>query len=411
MQLTGIVYWAIAILFVLNVSIVLLTVGVKAARTLRIGWYKRHLRRIEPAVENYIITGEDQPELEALRPWQKDVFVSRLMVERMALVRGSGQDHLKRLAEHLGLVDRYLKDLDSRRRWRRARAAETLGYFGGERSIRPLGKLLADPDETVRTVAARALARIGTEEAAEILAKTLNDPSELTRLRVAENLERIGPPSVGPLMGVLENARGAEEHRLLHGATQAAQVLGELRAQEARKALGRAALEGNSFDLRARATFALGKIGDPDDLDNLLAAAEDEEWPVRAQAASSLGMIGDVSTIPTLRKLTLDREWWVRMNASRALANMGPAGERALARLLESEDRFARDRAAATLEERGIIRRVVGDLTAPGERGESARAMIRAMVKAGAVQYLERLARTLPDEGARRAAPDDGGGP
>jgi hypothetical protein len=27
--------------------------------------------------------------------------------------------------------------------------------------------------------------------------------------------------------------------------------------------------------------------------------------------------------------------------------------------------------------------------------------MIRAMVKAGAVRYLERLARTLPDEGAR----------
>ena len=124
---------------------------------------------------------------------------------------------------------------------------------------------------------------------------------------------------------------------------------------------------------------------------------------MRAQAASSLGMIGDVSTIPTLRKLTLDREWWVRMNASRALANMGPAGERALARLLESEDRFARDLAAATWEERGIIRRVVGDLTALGERGESARAIIRAMVKAGAVRYLERLARTLPDEGARVA--------
>lgn len=403
MQLAGIVYWAIAILFVLNVSIVLLTVGVKAARTLRIGWYKRHLRRIEPALENYVITGEDQPELEVLRPWQKDVFVSHLIVERMALVRGSGKEHLRRLAERLGLVDRYLKDLDSRRRWRRALAAENLGYFGGERSIRPLGKLLADPDETVRAVAARALARIGTPEAAGILAKTLDDPSELTRLRVAENLERIGPPSVGPLIGVLENARGAEEHRVLHGATQAAQVLGQLRAQETRTVLGRAALEGNSVDLRARATFALGKIGDPDDLGNLLAAAEDEEWQVRAQAASSLGMIGDVSTIPTLRKLTLDREWWVRMNASRALANMGPAGERALARLLESEDRFARDRAAATLEERDIIRRVVGDLTAPGERGESARAMTRAMVKAGAVHYLERLARTLPDEGARVA--------
>jgi hypothetical protein len=37
---------------------------------------------------------------------------------------------------------------------------------------------------------------------------------------------------------------------------------------------------------------------------------------------------------------------------------MGAAGERALAQLLESEDHFARDRAAAALEERGITRRV-----------------------------------------------------
>lgn len=102
--------------------------------------------------------------------------------------------------------------------------------------------------------------------------------------------------------------------------------------------------------------------------------------------------------IPTLQKLTIDREWWVRLNASRALANMGPAGERALARVLEGEDRFARDRAAATLEERGITQRAVGELSTPGENGESARAMIRAMVRAGAARYLARLARTLPEE-------------
>ncbi len=403
MESLTIVQWAVMAMFALNVLVVLLTVVVKTARTVRLTWYRKHFERIEPAIENYVITGEDQPELEALRPWQQDLFVSRLIVERMALVRGSGKECLRRLAEHLGMVDRYLKDLNSRRRWRRARAAENLGYFGGERSISPLGKLLADPDETVRAVAARALARIGTPEAAEILARTLDDPSELTRLRVAENLERIGRPAVEPLIAALERARGTQEHRLLHGATQAAQVLARLRAPEARPVLGVAALGGDSVDLRAATTFALGKIGNPDDIDKLLAAAGDDGWPVRAQAASSLGMIGDISTIPTLERLTLDEEWWVRLNASRALANMGPAGERALARLLESEDRFARDRAAATLEERGITRQVVTELTAPGERGESARAMIRAMVRAGTIRYLESLARTLPDESARAA--------
>jgi hypothetical protein len=134
-----------------------------------------------------------------------------------------------------------------------------------------------------------------------------------------------------------------------------------------------------------------------------LKASEDEAWPVRAQVANALEMIGAVSTIPTLQKLTVDREWWVRLNASQALGNIGPAGERALMQILEGEDRYARDRAAATLEERGITRRVVGELTVPGEKGERARALIQAMVRTGAVRYLERLAHTLPDESARGA--------
>ena len=168
-----------------------------------------------------------------------------------------------------------------------------------------------------------------------------------------------------------------------------------------RPALREAMLEGSLPDLRAQATLALGKIGDPEDIPALLGAAGDEDWPVRAQAANALETIGETSTIPALQRLTVDREWWVRLNASRALANMGPVGERALARVLEGEDRYASHRAAATLEERGITRRVVEELDAPGEKGESARRMIRAMVRAGAVRYLGRLAKTLPDRGAR----------
>lgn len=393
---------AVFVMAGLNVLMVLLTVGVKAARTLRLAWYRRHLKRIEPSLENYMITGEEQPELDALPSWQRDLFVSHLIVERMVLVRGSGKEYLMRLADRLGLVDRYLRGLNSRGRWRRARAAEYLGYFGGQRSVGPLGKLLADPDETVRSVAARALARIGTPEAARILAKTLGDPSELTRLRVAENLERIGRPAVEPLVEVLEGPHGAGEGGL-HGPVQAARVLGHLRASEAREVLGGAALGGEDVDLRAQATLALGKIGDPEDVPKLLAACQDKAWPVRSQAANALGMIGDVSTIPTLQRLMTDQEWWVRLNASQALANMSLAGERALVEVLEGQDRFARQRAAAILEARGVTRRMVGELAAPDKRGERARTMCRALIRAGTTEHLKRLARTMPDGESRGA--------
>jgi len=393
----GLIEVAVAVITALVSLMVIATIGVKALRALRASWLKSHYRRIEPALEQYILTGLDQPELERLPSWQQDLFLSSLMVERLALLRGAGRDCLMRLAENLGLVDRALSQLGSRRRWHRARAAEKLGYFGGARAAKPLGELLAaEDDETVRAVTARSLARIGTPEAVRILAGTLGDPSELTRLRVAENLDRIGHPAVGPLVDSL--ATPDLETGQPHGAVLAIRVLGNLRASEAREVLREVALNAGGLDLRAQAILALGRVGDPDDVPTLLEAAEDGSWPVRAQAANALGMIGEVSTIPRLRELMSDGEWWVRMNSSKALVNMGPAGEEALIEVLRGGDPYARDRAAATLENRGIVRRWTRQLSAEGRWGNRARTAVSALVEAGTTRHLHDLAETLPED-------------
>lgn len=395
------IWISILIMISLNLLMVVMTVGIKGLRYFQRRRTGARKRRVETALENSIFSRATDPALTNLGGGDLDLL-ALLMIEYLYVLRGEQRERLIKLAEEAGLVQRYRKRIAARGRWRKARAAENLGHFGGPEMIAPLSDLLSHPDETLRAVAARALARVGTAEAAQHLSRRLEDSSELTRLRMAENLEKIGQPAVEPLVEVLENARATGEGAL-HGPVQAAQVLGQLRAPESRPALGHAALSGGSVNLRAKAVLALGKIGNPDDLEKLLAASEDEAWPVRAQAASSMGLIGDVSAIPVLQNLTLDQEWWVRLNASRSLANMGPAGERALTELLEDDDRYARDRAAATLEERGITRRAVEELNFPGEKGESARAMIKAMVRAGATRYLRRLTRTLPDEEARLA--------
>jgi HEAT repeat protein len=379
----------------LIVLLAIITVSVKVARNLKASWYKRYYSRIEPALENYTLTGEDQPKLLKLRPWQRDLFLSRLIIERIVLLRGADRERLMRLAKQVGLVARYLSALQSRRRWRRARAAESLGYFGGEEVVEPLGEMLSDEDETIQAVAARALARVGSDRAVQLLARTLDNPSELTRLRVAENLERLGSLSVRPLSGLLLTL-GTE------GARIAAQVLGNLRASDARSALGSTVLHAWNEDVKAQATLALGKIGDPADVPLILESAQSPSWPVRAQAANALGLIGEVSTIPMLKGMATDEEWWVRLNAAKALANMGPEGEKALLELLQGEDRYARDRAAATLESRGVTRRMVRQLAAPGRRGERARGVIGAVVRSGANNYLSALAETLPEGEERR---------
>ena len=386
--------WAVVVMLSLNVLMVALTLLTKALRSLRQRGTKARIRRLESALDESLATGEVHPGLRHLGDRDMDLL-ALLMVEYLSLLRGAERERLVRLAWEAGLVKRYFARLGARYRWRKARAAENLGYFGGPEAVGPLAQTLSHPNETVRAVAARALARIGTPEAAEALAGTLSDTSELTRLWMAENLERIGPLAVGPLVEVLE---GDDPRARVF----AARILGNLRAAEAGASLREAMLGGETTDVRAQAALAVGKIGNPEDVPTLREAAGDEDWPVRAQAANALGMIGELAAIPTLQGLATDREWWVRLNAGRALANMGPSGERALAEILEGEDRFARDRVAATLEERGIVRRVVEELGLPGERGKGARAMIKAMVRAGAVRYLERLAKTLPDEGARK---------
>jgi HEAT repeat protein len=395
MQNLGFIQLAVLILVGLNLLMVAFTIGVKAWRSIKERWTSAKTKKFESALDEGVTISQVPPELRRLRSWEQDLLAS-LIIEYMALLRGAERDRLVQLAVEVGLVKTYLDQLGSRRRWRRARAAENLGYLGGSEAVGPLEQLLADPNETVRAVAARALARIGTVDAARVLAGTLDDPSGLTRLRVAENLARVGSLAVEPLVEILAT-------RKRRASTLAAQVLGNLRATEARPALHRVIRYGENVDLKAQVALALGKIGNPEDLPALLALCEDEEWPVRAQAANALGMIGETSTIPTLQRLASDREWWVRLDATRALANMGSAGERALVEILEGPDSFARHRAAATLEAQGVTRRMVGELTAPDKNGERARRVIQAIIRAGVTKHLQRLAQTMSDGENRHA--------
>lgn len=397
LKLPYIMLLTVGLMAALVVALLIATIGVKGLRAFETGRYDSRRRQIEPDLDLFL-EQDDKSGLEALGRRDKDRYLAPLIVERMTVLRGEDRERLRGLSRELGLVERYLGDLSSRSRWTRARAAERLGYFGGEEEVAPIAKLLPDEDETVRAVAARSLARIGSEEAVEALVRTLDDPSEMTRLRVAENLDRVGRAAVRPLVALLDEDLESERRESLHGPVFASRVLGGLRAPEARPSLRRAVREGVTPDIRAQAARALGMISDPEDVPLLLEAAEDEEWPVRVQAANALGMIGEAYTIPTLEGMILDREWWVRSVAAGALANMGRAGEDSLVGLLGSTDRYARDRAAATLERRGITRRFVRQLTLDNGRGVRARAGISALARSGNTRHLHYLLHEMPED-------------
>lgn len=391
MQASTIVIIALLGIVALNVLTIVATLATKALRSRKSRQEKEARDRIEPALYEYLVLGEISQVLYQARANNPDIL-SSMIIELLTVLKGIEHDKIVSLAKKLGLVDRDFERLESQRRWHKAQAAENLGYYGGEKATASLSELLDDEDETIRAVAARALSRIGTREAAVALTDRLTSASELTSLRMAENLERIGPLSVEPLLELI----GSEEDEKRRGQVFAAQILGNLRVREARPALCRAIQRPWNTNLRAQATLALGKIGNPEDLSTILEAAGDDSWPVRAQAANALEMIGETSAIPTLESLVEDQEWWVRLNASRALANMGAEGERALTKVLEAPDRYARDRAAAFMENRGITRRMVAEMVGVDKQAQSARKVIRKLIQNGTTRHLEYLARTLP---------------
>ncbi len=116
-----------------------------------------------------IATGEVHPGLPGLGNRELDLLAV-MMIEYLSLLRGAERDRLVRLSQETGLVERSVAALGARGRWRRARAAENLGHFGGPEAVGPIVRLFGNRDETLRAVAARAPARIGTPEAAEALA-------------------------------------------------------------------------------------------------------------------------------------------------------------------------------------------------------------------------------------------------
>lgn len=396
LKLPYVMLLAVGLMAALIVALLIATIGVKGLRALKTSRYDSRRRQIEPGLDLFL-EQDDKSRLKALGMRDKDRYLAPLIMERVIVLRGEDRERLRGLSRELGLVERYLGDLSSRSRWAKARAAERLGYFGTEEETAPIAKLLQDEDETVRAVAARSLARIGSEEAVEALVRTLDDPSEMTRLRVAENLDRVGRAAVLPLVALLEEDLEPGSRESTNGPVLASRVLGGLRAPEARPSLRRAVREGVTPDIRAQAARALGMISDPEDVPLILGAAEDAAWPVRVQAANALGMIGETYAIPTLEGMVLDQEWWVRSVAAGALANMGRAGEAALVGLLGSPDRYARDRAAATLEHRGITRRFVKQLTLDNERGTRARAAISALARSGNTKHLHYLLHEMPE--------------
>ncbi len=274
-------------------------------------------------------------------------------------------------------VEALILCLDDPSIWVRRAAVVALGEIGDPRAVPPLVERLLHHPSTewpveLRDVAARALGRLGPP-ALEALTAALEDEDKWVRQAAVRALGQMGnPQAADALIAVLDS----DEPWLRSAAVQALAripdaraVRAALRSEEAPRAFGMlialnemdssvarwltAALEDPDPQIRARAAYALGQMGEtstltrlmtalgerflsspahdrpalvlptPEMVDALVAALQDSEARVRQAAAEALGQVRAQRAIPALQQALQDPDAGVREAAARALGEIG----------------------------------------------------------------------------------------
>ena len=240
-------------------------------------------------------------------------------------------------------------DLESADPRTREAAAWELGSIGDEMSIDPLIARLEDPEPRVRGVAGRSLGKLGGARARDALFGLLRDPDPYVRELAVLGLEEIPGSRVlealvpmlhDPEMGVrsvtvstlvrrngdravLALADAAENDADPHTRGMALSGLAE-RGSDASAAVPTLAriLTAEDLEMRRGAAWAMGLIGDPKAVPDLVARLEGELDPeVRKAIVYGLKPFADdPRAVEGLLAALRDPEWLVREGAAAALA-------------------------------------------------------------------------------------------
>jgi len=216
----------------------------------------------------------------------------------------------------------------------RLRAVRSLGELKHPGAIKPLKKLMDDPDRDIvyavqeamskialaawaRNGAVIALGNIGNHKAVPALITTLADRSENVRGESARALGKLGDmAAVSWLIGLLENDENQAVRREGAAALHSIGVQSPEVAAAFRKALG-----DPFWEVRVEAARGLGRSDDPESVGALMCALEDESYTVIRSAEHALGNLG-APALPRLFAAAAGSDSRCRVAALRALQSM-----------------------------------------------------------------------------------------
>lgn len=313
-------------------------------------------KKYEEQILNYISNHDKSIIIIPRTKLEIRVFRS-LLLNYSSLLTGETKELLNDFAAKDSLIADIRKKLLSNNPWKKRIGAYQAGEFGFDEFSEILLKQLKTSDKELFYITSRALIKLGGKlYIKQVLYQAVKE-AKMEKNNILTLVELVEED----INDILDEAM-TEDNAFLNAI--ALEIYGQRQYMEAvfwiDKMISSPYKEVRIASLKA--AEALGDIGDNEYINKILSLEFDQEWEVRAFLAKFLKKVKTDNSVEGLKRLMKDMNWFVRYNAANSLAEQGEKGIKALIDLLNSEDKFARDKAKEMIQKEILFHKLFNDL-------------------------------------------------
>jgi HEAT repeat protein len=359
----------------------------------------RHRILIARQARRVILTSRipSSPNFEKLRDvWQRSgrgdrELLADILLDLVRQPGGAWEREALRAIREFGIWDRWLRDLNSRRRSVRVQAAIQLGFCRDDESVQALNGAAEDPSRDMALAVVLGLGRLRSAKAVGALIRIASRASSsVPDLTLAAALAAAGESEPGRLSEML-HARDARLRIL--GSRALSEVANETIVPDLLKTAS-----DSEPEVRASLCRALAKAPAPRSLETLGKLAEDPVWFVRVRAVDALGRLEDSGAVPTVVAALDDRNPAVRTRAAWALRQIRGMDAEWGARTINQGSRRRAYSLISEWDRAGWLWEVVAGLTPRDPaRAAASRQAIALLIEAGFIRVLVSFVGVYPD--------------
>jgi len=369
---------------------IIITFGLAFIRNIKKKLQVRTRRRVIVTLLEYLL-GEIPLDRVSYKRRQRGTTVDAFATV-VATIKGSKKDRMKQAVTALGLLRDIERGLRRASPSKRMRSCYTMGILGTEEAVTHLMRRLTDSNPKVVSSAIIALGELRNRNAAVALLDLYYRCTLPQAWLIAAILPFFGNETYMHIKPLLDDENLPSARLIL-----LIKVVSGFRLSESLEVLQRLYRENSSLDVRINSLLAIGKINDLFAVKTVIDALTDPEWQIRAVACNLIGDMAIKGAIDRLISLLTDESWFVRKNSAAALVSLGRIGILGLFTALNSDDRYARDMVVQTLQEHGILERIISHFGGGNEENlRVAYRIVKFLAKRGYRKYLDNYRGLYP---------------